>query len=190
MNESNDLSLLKNFASLDLTGISSAVIGSFDGILAIRDRIYLAKLKEFWRAPEENKIKIEEFVQKTKEQQDWQKVGENFLLVVDSFAAFEKCYYYGKAWVAWLEKEINTEELLEMTNMLQTVSSNILQKILYDYSTGWDPYCQGRIVSCGISDSKVMDYHYDLNDESIRIYHPQSLSKIGEKLVQILKKKS
>ena len=34
----------------------------------------------------------DEFIRKTEEQEDWQKVGENFLLVMDSFSTFDKCY--------------------------------------------------------------------------------------------------
>lgn len=182
--------LVSAASALDPTGASGFILGSIKSILSIRDRAYISKFERFWSAFEENKIEVDEFIKRTEEKKDWQKVGENFLLVMDSFSAFDKCYYYGKVWFAWLERKISTEELLEMTNILQTVSSNILQKMLYDYSTGWDSYCQGRIVSCGIADSKVMDHLHNLNDvTSVGIYRPRELSKIGEKLIQILKKK-
>lgn len=185
MSESNELSLLKDFSSIDLSGISNATISTFDGILAIRDRIYLSKLKEFWRAPEDHKIKIEEFVRKTKDQQDWQKVGKNFLLVIDAFSAFDKCYYYGKVWIAWLEKEINTQEMIDMTSILEAIFPSVLQKLMYG-SLQWSEYDQGRIESCGIA-RQVSGFVSDQEAQEMASGQPHLLTNIGEKFIKILK---
>ena len=60
-----DLEIVDNFlstvTSLDPTGASGFIVDGFKTILSIRDKIYLSKYQEFWRAPEENKIKIEDF---------------------------------------------------------------------------------------------------------------------------------
>lgn len=177
--------LVSTASALDPTGVSGFILGSMKSIFSIRDRVYISKFEKFWSAFEENKIKVDEFIRKTLEQKDWQKVGENFLLVMDSFSAFDKSYYYGKVWIGWLKEEINTEEMMEMTTILQMVSSNILEKLLYD-KRPWSCYDQSRIEVCGIA--RIISGGFDSPEEvSEMLSGPQSLSNLGKKLIKILK---
>lgn len=197
------LSLLKSFSSLDLSGVSGAVINSIDGVLAIRDRIYLEKIRKFWIAPEEKKMEIDDFVRKTKKQKDWQKVGNDFLLVIESFASFDKCYYYGKIWIAWLEHKINTNELVEMTSMLQIMFTKDLNCIIYESD---DLYTnRDRLYNCGFLTRNLdFDFDPDPNPKDLEIYKSDSERRqeqiarylydefyvesfIGNKLKEILK---
>lgn len=178
--------LVSAASALDPTGASGFILGSIKSILSIRDRADISKMKKFWSAFEENKIEIDEFIKKTKEKNDWQKVGENFLLVMNSFAAFDKCYYYGKAWIAWLENEIDTSEFIEITNILQAVSPVILEKLRYD-KRPWSGYDQGRIEACGIA--RIITGGFDSPEEPFEITNgPCSLSNLGKKLIKILKR--
>jgi len=77
---------------LDKTGTSSFITATIKTALGIKDKIYLSKFQKFWNAIEEHKFSKEEFIKRVKEQEDWQKVGENFLLAIDSFSSFDKCY--------------------------------------------------------------------------------------------------
>ncbi len=135
-------------SSLDNSGKSGFILGSIKTISSIRDRIYLSKFKRFWAALEDNRIEIDDFIQKTQEQEDWQKVGENFLLVIDSFSAFDKCFYYGKVWISWLKKEINTNDLIEITNILQSIFITDLHDILYNLE-GRNFKNPDRLYNCG-----------------------------------------
>ena len=76
------------------------------------------------------KIKIEDFIRRTKEKEDWQKVGGDFMLVIDSFSCFDKCHYYEKAWIAWLEKKINVNEFQEIIDILQKVFIGDLNSLI------------------------------------------------------------
>ena len=115
--------LLSAASALDPSGKSGFILGSIKSILSIRDRAYISKFGKFWRAFEENKIEVDEFISKTEEREDWQKVGENFLLVMDSFSAFDKCYYYGKVWISWLKKEINTFSLVDQNILVSNIQN-------------------------------------------------------------------
>ncbi len=207
--------LLSAASALDPTGASGFIIGSIKSILSIRDRAYISKFGKFWRAFEENKIEVDEFIRKTEEQKDWQKVGENFLLVMDSFSAFDKCYYYGKVWVSWLKKEINTNEFIEITNILQNIFITDLNYILYHlndvrFNSGLN---QDRLYNCGFLKRKKINFSsftrispnpiYSIwNKEEKQnesqgsnrelesfINDPYVETEIGKKLIQILNKK-
>jgi hypothetical protein len=218
MGETAD-NLINAVASLDGTGKSGFILGSIKSaksILGIRDKIYLSKFQKFWTAPEENGIEMEDFVRKTQEQEDWQKVGENFLLIIDSFSAFDKCYFYGKIWVSWLKKEINTNEFIEMTEVLQNIFITDLQHILYhskDY--GFSYKNEDRLYNSGFLQRKRMDPSLRMrqggaslgsifgddagrdiknakavNEKLIRhMENPYTITQIGKKLIEILTKK-
>ena len=146
----NDASLLKILANLDPSGKSSAIVNSVSELLSIKDRIFLKKMRNFWKAPEKNGIKIDDFIQKTKEGNDYKKVGENFLLIIESLSSFEKCYFYGKLWISWLEKKINTNEFRELISMLQIIWISDLEHILYKYNkNGAGIGNTDRLYNCG-----------------------------------------
>jgi hypothetical protein len=173
-------------SNLDPTGVSGSILDSIKLASSIRDNIYLSKFQKFWSAPEENDIKVDRFIKKTKEQEDWEKVGENFLLVIDNFSAFDKCYYYGKVWIAWLEKEINTNEFCIMIDILQLISPSILNKLIYnkdissfdmDFLTTWGIFK----YSGGFSDPN--------QDESIVIQNIDNrFTSIGKKLINSIRR--
>jgi len=208
--------LLSAASGLDPSGKSGFILGSIKSIksiLSIRDRVYISKFGKFWRAFEENKIEVDEFISKTEEQEDWQKVGENFLLVMDSFSAFDKCYYYGKVWISWLKKEINTNEFIEITNILQNIFITDLNYILYHhndmrfnfdlnkdrlYSCGFlqrilinssfPPNLGRRFMESGVQ--KDFDILKDYVDGVIRhLNQPYTITNSGNKLIEILTKK-
>ena len=206
-----DLEIVDNFlstvTSLDPTGASGFIVDGFKTILSIRDKIYLSKYQEFWRAPEENKIKIEDFIRKTKEQEEWRKVGGEFMLVIDSFSCFDKCYYFGKAWIAWLEKKINVNEFQEIIDILQKVFIGDLNSLI---ENKWQDYSSSnRLCNCGIffKVSKIENKFGGLNRPStilagsdrspfsnqktdakdFEIKEDYQITKIGEKLIEILK---
>lgn len=199
--------LVSAVSALDPTGASGFILGSIKSILSIRDRAYISKFEKFWSAFEENKIEIDEFIRKTEEQEDWQKVGENFLLVMDSFSTFDKCYYYGKVWVAWLKKEINTNEFIEITSILQNIFITDLNYILYHlndvgFNSGLN---QDRLYSCGLLQrsffppnlgnmmsevtkdfAKIKQYVDGLINH---LSQPYAITNSGKKLIEILTKK-
>lgn len=211
-----DLEIVDNFlstvTSLDPTGASGFIVDGFKTILSIRDKIYLSKYQEFWRAPEENKIKIEDFIRKTKEQEEWQKVGGEFMLVIDSFSCFDKCYYFGKAWIAWLEKKINVNEFQEIIDILQKVFIGDLNALINDKDVNFlDSYSNDgifrsfneeefdpsfiRLFNCGIvlkwqelqenpieNSKEYFDYKLPLKID--RYYR---ITEAGKKLIEILK---
>lgn len=208
--------LVSAASALDPTGASGFILGSITSILSIRDRAYISKFEKFWLAFEENKIEVDEFIRKTEEQEDWQKVGENFLLVIDSFSAFDKCYYYGRAWVAWLRKEINANEFIEITNILQNIFITDLNYIFYHSQDVNSKYLnEDRLYNCGFlkrGDLEELRYTKDVNDidrsdyqslsqqrfENIQdsLWHiksqlicPYEETEVGKKLIQILTKK-
>ena len=206
--------LLSAASALDPKGASGFILGSIKSILSIRDRVYISKFEKFWSAFEESKIEVDEFIRKTEEQKDWQKVGENFLLVMDSFSAFDKCYYYGKVWVSWLKKEIDTNEFIEITNILQKIFISDLQHILYHSKDKNFSYLdEDRLYNCGFlkrgSIEEIewaMERSIDLSDhrsiecqkeeildnvlEHIKhqLLNPYVKSNSGEKLTNILTK--
>ncbi len=177
--------LVSAASALDPTGASGFILGSIKFILSIRDRVYISKFEKFWSAFEESKIEVDEFIRKTEEQKDWQKVGENFLLVMDSFSAFDKCYYYGKLWVGWLGGKIDQYEFRIMTNILQSMSPAILEKLIYDKPV--NVFDMNMLTAWGIF--KYSGAFDDPNqDESTEIQNIESrFTNIGEKLVNIIK---
>lgn len=208
---SNVVDKLLSLASvLDRTGASGFILGSIKSISSIRDRAYISKFKKFWSAFEENKIEVDEFIRKTEEQEDWQKVGENFLLVMDSFSTFDKCYYYGKVWIAWLKKGINTNEFIEVTELLRNIFITDLHYILYNLKDrGFISYKnEDRLYNCGFLQRKKMDpfirmmssgggfgddsgrdrMNKEANEKLIRhLENPYIITSIGKKLIEILK---
>jgi hypothetical protein len=203
--------LVSAASALDPTGASGFILGSIKSILGIRDRVYISKFKKFWSAFEESKIEVDEFIRKTEEQKDWQKVGENFLLVMDSFSAFDKCYYYGKVWVSWLRKEIDTNEFIEITNILQNIFINDLNYILYHSGdTNFKYLNEDRLYNCGflkrgdleeleLAINISTDYwnHERSREQSVddvlwhlkhQLLNPYIKSNSGEKLTSILTK--
>lgn len=207
--------LLSAASALDPTGTSGFILGSIKSLLSIRDRAYISKFKKFWQAIEENEIERDEFIRKTEEQEDWQKVGENFLLVMDSFSAFDKCYYYGKVWVSWLKKEINTNEFVEISNILQNIFVTDLNYILYhSRDTNFKYLNEDRLYNCGFlkrGDLEELEFAKDVCDvdrseyktaiqqayENIsnilshvkeQLLNPYVETDIGKKLIQILTK--
>jgi hypothetical protein len=208
--------LLSAASALDPTGASGFILGSRKSILSIRDRAYISKFGKFWRAFEEKKIEVDEFISKTEEREDWQKVGENFLLVMDSFSDFDKCYYYGKVWIAWLKKEINTNEFIEVTNILQNIFITDLNYIFYHSKDVNFKYLnEDRLYNCGflkrgrleeldfirdilnIDRSEYKSYEAQIfeNIDNI-IFHVKEIllnpyleTEAGKKLIQILTKK-
>lgn len=206
---SNVVDKLLSLASvLDRTGASGFILGSIKSISSIRDRAYISKFKKFWSAFEENKIEVDEFIRKTEEQEDWQKVGENFLLVMDSFSTFDKCYYYGKVWIAWLKKGINTNEFIEVTELLRNIFITDLHYILYNLKDrGFISYKnEDRLYNCGFLQRKKMDpfirmssgggfgddsgrdrMNKEANEKLIRhLENPYIITSIGKKLIEIL----
>ena len=202
--------LLSAASALDPTGASGFILGSIKSISSIRDRAYISKFKKFWSAFEENKIEVDEFIRKTEEQEDWQKVGENFLLVMDSFSTFDKCYYYGKVWIAWLKKGINTNEFIEVTELLRNIFITDLHYILYNLKDrGFISYKnEDRLYNCGFLQRKKMDpfirmmssgggfgddsgrdrMNKEANEKLIRhLENPYIITSIGKKLIEILK---
>ncbi len=176
--------LVSIFSAIDPA--AALITDSVKLVLSIRDRLFIAKLEKFWRVFEESKIERDDFIKRTKEKNDWQKVGNNFLLVMDSFAAFDKSYYYGKSWIAWLKEEIDTNEFIEITNILQAVSTAILEKLRYD-KRPWSAYDQGRIEACGIA--RITTGGFESPEEVHEIPDgPYSLSDLGKKLIKILRK--
>lgn len=200
--------LLSAASALDRTGASGFIIGSIKLLSSIRDRAYISKFKKFWSAFEENKIEVDEFIRKTEEQEDWQKVGENFLLVMDSFSTFDKCYYYGKVWIAWLKKGINTNEFIEVTELLRNIFITDLHYILYNLKDrGFISYKnEDRLYNCGFLQRKKMDpfirmssgggfgddsgrdrMNKEANEKLIRhLENPYIITSIGKKLIEIL----
>ena len=201
--------LLSAASALDPTGASGFILGSIKSISSIRDRAYISKFKKFWSAFEENKIEVDEFIRKTEEQEDWQKVGENFLLVMDSFSTFDKCYYYGKVWIAWLKKGINTNEFIEVTELLRNIFITDLHYILYNLKDrGFISYKnEDRLYNCGFLQRKKMDpfirmmssgggfgddsgrdrMNKEANEKLIRhLENPYIITSIGKKLIEIL----
>lgn len=204
--------LLSAASALDPSGASGFILGSIKSILSIRDRAYISKFGKFWRAFEENKIEVDEFISKTEEQEDWQKVGENFLLVMDSFSAFDKCYYYGKVWVSWLKKEINTNEFIEITELIKNIFITDLNYIMYKIKDhGFTYQNEDRLYNCGFLKRKKIDpfitssqpFHniFDKDSGSLRkaqetnqklikhIENPYIIAPIGKKLIEIITKK-
>jgi hypothetical protein len=207
--------LVSAVSALDPTGASGFILGSIKSILSIRDRAYVSKFEKFWSAFEENKIEVDEFISKTEEQEDWQKVGENFLLVMDSFSTFDKCYYYGKVWIAWLKKEINTNEFIELTELLRNIFITDLHYILYNLKDrGFTHQNEDRLYNCGFLQRKKMDPFIRMSggggsfgifgDDSGRdlrkaqktneklikhLENPYIVASIGKKLIEILTKK-
>ena len=202
--------LLSTASALDPKGASGFIIGSIKLLSSIRDRAYISKFKKFWSAFEENKIEVDEFIRKTEEQEDWQKVGENFLLVMDSFSTFDKCYYYGKVWIAWLKKGINTNEFIEVTELLRNIFITDLHYILYNLKDrGFISYKnEDRLYNCGFLQRKKMDpfirmmssgggfgddsgrdrMNKEANEKLIRhLENPYIITSIGKKLIEILK---
>lgn len=200
--------LLSTASALDPKGASGFIIGSIKLLSSIRDRAYISKFKKFWSAFEENKIEVDEFIRKTEEQEDWQKVGENFLLVMDSFSTFDKCYYYGKVWIAWLKKGINTNEFIEVTELLRNIFITDLHYILYNLKDrGFISYKnEDRLYNCGFLQRKKMDpfirmssgggfgddsgrdrMNKEANEKLIRhLENPYIITSIGKKLIEIL----
>jgi len=212
-----DLEIVDNFlsavTSLDPTGASGFIVDGLKTILSIRDKIYLSKYQEFWRAPEENKIKIEDFIRRTKEQEDWQKVGGDFMLVIDSFSCFDKCHYYGKAWIAWLEKKINVNEFQEIIDILQKVFIGDLNSLINNEDFNFlDIYSSNgtykafkeeefeapfimRLCNCGIAlkwqeleDNPIANSkEYFDRRLPLKIERYWEITEVGKKLIEILK---
>jgi hypothetical protein len=122
--------LFSALVSLDPSGVGSFVLDAANGLLGIRDRLYLSKLKKFWSALDDNKIEIEDYINRIKADENWQKAGRDLLLIIDSFSYLDKCYYYGKVWVAKLQNTINEKEFAEMTSILQAIFITDLQNML------------------------------------------------------------
>lgn len=144
------LNLFNTASSLDNGGKSGFILGSIKAISSIKDRIYLSKFRRFWNALEDNRIEMKDFIKKTQEQEDWQKVGESFLLVIDSFSSFDKCYYYGKVWISWLNKEVETDEFIKIIEMLKSIYITDLNHILHhSEEKGFTYLDEDRLYNCG-----------------------------------------
>lgn len=207
--------LLSVASGLDKSGKSGFILSSMKSVLSIMDRIYISKFEKFWLAIEENEVEKDEFIRRTEEKQDFQKVGENFLLVMDGFAAFDKCYYYGKIWISWLKEEINTNEFIEITDILQNIFITDLHEILYR-SEGENFKNSDRLYNCGFLERREVSIPYpaqrrnkngnkmlimsdvDKDFSKIRSYvsnlithisDPYVITKSGKKLIEILTKK-
>ena len=87
MKKENEVTtILEGISSLDETGISGFILSGIKTLSSIPDKIFAAKILKFLTALEENKIKAEEFISKIREKEDWQKLGAEFLVVVDSLS--------------------------------------------------------------------------------------------------------
>ena len=134
MKKENEVTtILEGISSLDETGISGFILSGIKTLSSIPDKIFAAKILKFLTALEENKIKAEEFISKIREKEDWQKLGAEFLVVVDSLSSLDKSYFYGKICGAYCEGKINFNELLKLTELLQNISLEDLKNVLKNY---------------------------------------------------------
>lgn len=101
-------------------------------------------------------------------------------MVIDSFSAFDKCYYYGKVWIAWLNKEINTDEFIEIVDILQNIFITDLERILYHSKDRASYKNEDRLYNCGFLARKNISISYPMNSGSRMVEVDKDVSRTKE----------
>lgn len=168
--------------------IVGSVISVANGVIGIKDHLFLKKLEaflfDFNKQPEEERIKMRERLKKDGYQKE---IGQKVVFILENADSLNKASLIGKCFLAYLEERISKDELFRIWHSISRVFIEDL-KLLFEYEdatannqdVGFSLSNAGLVYSTGIAGGGFMD---KTSYEGGTIFQ---LSHIGQLLLKIL----
>jgi hypothetical protein len=146
----------------------STIIGAFNTISNIKDRLFVQKLLTFLyelKSIEEDKI-VEQIIALEDDNKYKTKVGEKLLYIIDKCEDPDKASMTGTLFKAYLEKKLDYNEFLSATSAIERTPLPDLLYFINDDSDGWDLEGAGsEYVSYGLMEIRISKPKIKIDNE-------------------------
>lgn len=146
----------------------STIIGVFNTISNVKDRLFVQKLLTFLyelKSIEEDKI-VEQIIALEDDNKYKTKVGEKLLYIIDKCEDPDKASMTGTLFKAYLEKKLDYNEFLSTTGAIERTPLPDLLFFLNDDSDGWELEGGGsEYVSYGLMEIRISKPKITIDNE-------------------------